>query len=333
MPFSPSILALALLLQSPAPSADHSANAVYLALLADGLVEGGIKVPLPPPAFADGLDAAAGLAAIRGVAGDDRAVKELLRDSVSAPFSPQGPRREGRRRHDPGRRPVLRRPCRARRDRPRRVAGPGRPGRRRGGQHAVRHPDPRPPRPSRSGGSNCPRSLAGGSAWYSHATGRLLDRIAVEATDRLVATRTADSLLVAARTDPAFDADAAFPNQWSGIVRKGDEETVGPRKAYGGGGSYVKLTRIAAMPGLLFVEAHLAFVEPTAWFRGNPILRSKFGPDRRGPGSPDPSRNREEPREEMTISGIVHLLERSDGPPKRAFRPAMLFFLARSPIF
>lgn len=277
MPFSPSILALALLLQSPAPSADHSANAVYLALLADGLVEGGIKVPLPPPAFADGLDAAAGLAAIRGVAGDDRAVKELLRDSVSAPQilkvrdvkAPDATIRVA----DlyfvvhAGLDEIDLEGSLARADRADVEAGNMRFG--------TRILDPAALKERRI---ELPAKTGGGSAWYSHATGRLLDRIAVEATDRLVATRTADSLLVAARTDPAFDADAAFPNQWSGIVRKGDEETVGPRKAYGGGGSYVKLTRIAAMPGLLFVEAHLAFVEPTAWFRGNPILRSKFGP-------------------------------------------------------
>jgi hypothetical protein len=106
-------------------------------------------------------------------------------------------------------------------------------------------------------------------------TGRLLDRIAVEATDRVFATRTADSLLIAARTDSTFDPDGPLSNRWWTLTRKGTEEVKGPLQHYAGGASYVKITRLAAEPGALFVEAHFVYVEPLDWFQGNPILRSK----------------------------------------------------------
>ena len=43
--------------------------------------------------------------------------------------------------------------------------------------------------------------------WFVHLKGRLLDRIAVEATDEAVATRTEESMVIAGRTDPAFDSE------------------------------------------------------------------------------------------------------------------------------
>ena len=39
----------------------------------------------------------------------------------------------------------------------------------------------------------------------------------------------------------------------------------------------MKITRLAAEPNALLVEAHFVYVEPLEWFQGNPILRSKFG--------------------------------------------------------
>ena len=51
-----------------------------------GLVVGGATVRLPEPTLPDGKNATAAMAAIRGVAGDDRAARELVRDSVAAPF-------------------------------------------------------------------------------------------------------------------------------------------------------------------------------------------------------------------------------------------------------
>ena len=92
-----------------------------------------------------------------------------------------------------------------------------------------------------------------------------------------MATRTADSLLVAARTAPNLDADPKLASRWIPLTRKGTEEARGPARPYAAGASYVKITRLASEPGALRGEAHFAFAEPRDWFGGQPILRSKFG--------------------------------------------------------
>ena len=120
-------------------------------------------------------------------------------------------------------------------------------------------------------------SLENRKEWYTHLTARLLDRLHVEATDRAIATRSADSLVIAARTDPAFDHSQKFPNRWATLTRNGQSEKKGPEVTYAGGASYAKITRLPNDPGALLVEAHFVYVEPDAWFQGNPILRSKFG--------------------------------------------------------
>jgi hypothetical protein len=104
-------------------------------------------------------------------------------------------------------------------------------------------------------------------------TGRLLDRIHVEATDRTIASRTDESWVIAARTDPRFDRDAKAPNRWWPIERGEKPGAVHP---YPGGASYAKVSRLRLVPGALLVEAHFAFAEPRAWFDGAPILRSKI---------------------------------------------------------
>ena len=142
-----------------------------------------------------------------------------------------------------------------------------------GRQHAVRvsacsrRTNSRTPPPARSTGHE----------WLIHSTGRLLDRIAVESTDRVVASTSADSLVFAARTDPRFGTDGPFPNRWSTIEPKANGDAFGPPQPFAGGVGYVKITRLKGLDRAAVVEVHFAFAEPTAWFGGDPILRSKFG--------------------------------------------------------
>jgi hypothetical protein len=113
--------------------------------------------------------------------------------------------------------------------------------------------------------------------WLIHATGRLLDRIAVESTDRVVASRSDDSLVFASQSDPKFGPESEFPNRWSTITLKSTGDVFGPPQPYAGAIGYVKLTRLIGLENALAIEAHMAFAEPLAWFEGAPILRSKFG--------------------------------------------------------
>ena len=113
------------------------------------------------------------------------------------------------------------------------------------------------------------------SRWFVHLEGRLLDRIAVEATNEAVATRTEESMVIAGRTDPVFNSDTTLANRWWTI---GQDGQAGSGQPFRGGLSYAKISRLKQPPGALLVEFHGAFSEPEAWFQGNPILRSKFAP-------------------------------------------------------
>ena len=119
-------------------------------------------------------------------------------------------------------------------------------------------------------------SESGQETWFAHIHGRLLDRIAFDVTNRVVATRTHDSVVLASRTDPAFDKAGRSPNGWKAIGKGSGKEAAGSG-AYRGGVSYAKISRLAFREGALLVEMHGAFLEPHGWFRGAPILRSKFG--------------------------------------------------------
>ena len=64
----------------------HAQNAVYNQVLNQGLEAGGQKIHLPEPRLLDGQDAECPAPRLREVAGSDRALDELLRNSVTAPY-------------------------------------------------------------------------------------------------------------------------------------------------------------------------------------------------------------------------------------------------------
>jgi hypothetical protein len=113
------------------------------------------------------------------------------------------------------------------------------------------------------------------SRWYAHLKARLLDRIELEATEEVEASRSGESLVIATRTDPAFDAPGPFANLWRSLDSEGRP---GPDQPIRGGISYAKISRLVQPEGALLVEMHAAFSEAEAWFQGAPILRSKFAP-------------------------------------------------------
>ncbi len=271
------LVGLALLGGAPEVAPAHAANPVFRALLDEGfpLDDQGGKLSFPAPTLRDADDAEAQRAALRQVAGSEAKLGELLRDSVTAPFILKL-RDETTKEGDLVRRGDLWFVVHADLDAIdpdalSRAGADGKPieaGNMRFSSRlidaaALKARDIAAPRPGEGEGEV--------RSWYVHVQGRLLDRIEVDATSRVTATRSAGSWVVASRTAPEFGFDNDFPNVWRPL----DKDVTS--SAYAGGASYVKISRLKAAPGALLVEAHFAFVEPRAWFRGAPILRSKMG--------------------------------------------------------
>lgn len=260
---------------------EHARNAVYQGVLAEGLSAGGATVKLPAPRVTDGQGADAQRAALREVAGSDGKLDEMVRNSVTAPFimKVRDEKAEGATIRvvdlwfvvhaglegiDPVREA-------ARTDNKDVEAG----------NMAVQTRLLKPEELRAAGVAASSSKESGSEVWYAHIRGRLLDRILFEATNHAEATRSGESIVIAARTDPAFDKSGPAGNGWKPIARgegerKDDERKAESLKPYAGGISYTKISRLAFEPGALLVEMHAAFVEPREWFDGAPILRSKF---------------------------------------------------------
>ncbi len=265
-------LCIPALAAGPDVEKDHAANVVFRALLDGDLSLEGTRIDFPAPTLGDGQPAEAQREAFEAIAGSNGRAADLLRDSVSAPF-------------------VLK---------VRDIPTKGGSVVRAADLWFVVHADldavdtddvtPGESRPVEAGNMRfegrevtaeelkargiAPVEPASGRSpreGYVLSIGTLLDRLHVEATSRVMATRSADSIVVAWRTEPAFRGEGPARNLWSPL--KGE---AGQARDYEGGGGYVKVSRYGPVPGTLLVEARFAFDEPRDWFDGNPILRSKI---------------------------------------------------------
>jgi hypothetical protein len=252
----------------------HTANDVYQGLLRDGLTLAGTHVGFPPPLLSDGDTREAEQAALRKLAGSDSAVQELLRNSVTAPQilklhderASDGTMirvaelwfvvHAGLQQIDPsqlGGRGAEAKPVEA--------------GNMRFSTRLVDDVELKKREITRSDPS---------LEWYSHTTGDLLDRIHVEATDHVRATRSEQSWVFASRTDTRFNDDPQYPNQWTAVDQSGKLRAGAAPQRFGGGASTTTIRRLGSVPGALLVEGRFAFSEPRGWFDGAPILRSKI---------------------------------------------------------
>lgn len=270
---------LAIVTGAPASTVEqaHQENRVYRSLLDEGINIEGQSLRFSPPRLRDGQSAAEQKGALRKIAGSDGAVAELLRESVSAPFILKV-------RDEPSSKDPLIRggelwfAVRADLD----AIDPHEGAKRASSASDVEAGNMRFASHLLGSEALSSRSLAlpaqarAEQSWYVHLKGRLLDRIHVEATNRVDASRSAESWVIASRTEPAFDDDEQYPNRWSPFIRKGEREIPGKAERYSGGATYVKISRLADYPKMLFVESHFLFAEPKAWFDGAPILRSKI---------------------------------------------------------
>ena len=245
----------------------HEKNSVFLQVLEAGLESGGQKVVLPKPRLNDGQDASAQRAALREVTASDRALEDLLRDSVTAPY-------------------VMKVRDVKTADSTIRVADLWfvvyAELKQVDFAQEMSRADPKPVEVAnmwfearllkdaelKAAGVKTEPAAAGQNQWYTHIHAKLLDRIEFEATSLIVASQTSDSIVVASRTDPAFAKAAKFANNWRPISRGGGGKSEAEAKPYDGGISYARVSRLALKPGAVLVEMHTAFVEPDAWFQG-----------------------------------------------------------------
>lgn len=116
-----------------------------------------------------------------------------------------------------------------------------------------------------------------GEEKYVFARFSVLNRVYLSGVGNAVYTESPQSLVVAWRLDPRFADDADFASRWQPI----ETDELGKRKLgvaqpYGGYGGYAKITTLDEPAGALFVESHVVFHEPSGWFRGSNLLRSKM---------------------------------------------------------
>jgi hypothetical protein len=259
----------------PRVEAEHAKNSVYLDVLSRGLSYDGQAVRLPEPRLRDGQDADTQRAALQEVAGPDRALEELVRNSVTAPHIIKV-------RDVPAADATIR------------VVDlwfvvyadlvqldPDREAARTDGKEAEAGNMKFQTRLLKAGdlraaGISPPAASPGRKTWHGHIHARLLDRIELDVTSQVMGSQSSESIVIAARTDPAFDKAGPLGNGWRPIGTAAGGQTTGALQPYAGGISYTKISRLGFQPGALLVEMHGAFVEPRDWFQGAPILRSKF---------------------------------------------------------
>jgi len=264
---------------------DGPSNEVYERLTATGVCRpGGAEcVRLPPPELPDGLDAAAQAEVLARIAGPNRRVEELLRDSIVAPLVLSMDQRETA----PGRRPMrsvdLWFVAHGKLDRLDSEEALQRFAQRlekeadddSASQRGFLSAEQLQRRGIRAedGDNRRERYIFGGFA--------LFDRVYVRATQRVVVTRAEESVRVAGAIDPRFTADAEFPNTWQPLAKTADASgqfrfEKGPARPYESAGFYAKATRLRQPDGALLIEYHLVFDEPEEWFGGATLLRSKL---------------------------------------------------------
>ncbi len=252
-------------------SLDQAANEVFRGLVGPGLRLSEQEIRFPEPSIREGQTESQQRTALEEVCGSGARADELLRDSVSAPFVLKLEDREGKN-GDVVRVAHLWFAIRAdfeKLDPEQFAPGEAEPveaANMKFGGTVVDEKD------LKAKGIEIPKTEAGGArVWFVHSRGDLLDRIHVEKTSKVEATRSEESLMVAARPAEAFGIEGPAASFWRNTKEGGSVQP------YDGGGGYVKVTRYKPVAGLLIVEAHLAFLEPEGWFQGRPILRSKIG--------------------------------------------------------
>jgi hypothetical protein len=270
------MLALALLTTAPAqpPTKHEELNPLYKNLVESGLdVGGNAKIKLPQPTMPDGLDAAKQTAIIKGLIAGRYSYDEFTRKSVVAPqLSPIRDIKGGQ-----ANAPV------------------------RGVDvWFVAHGDFKLLEDDKfldkltstnkgAGGKGGPFTkdeldkrgitLKAGDEkreGYGHFQFDFLEKVQLSGTGHAMWSRTKESVVAAAEIDPRFLNDKQYPNQWRSITIAGGQKKPGKPHPWGGAAMYFKITKLHQPAGAMFIEQHVIFAEPTGWFEGENLLRSKL---------------------------------------------------------
>lgn len=268
------MLPLVLSLTLTAAAADHAAdNPLYMSLLDPGLTVGpDLRVKLPPPVMPDGLDAAKQKAVITHLIGADYSYAEFTRKSVVAPnllrirdAQPSDPKAPAR---GVDVYFVTFGDFRATDDEKflDRLANTGK------GEGKARGLN----REELAKRKIVLKEGDEKKEGFGQVEFDFLEKVRLKMTGHAAWSKTAESVVAAAEVDPRFRADPEFPNEWRPITAAGGGKKVGPPQPYGGAGMYLKITKLHEPAGALFVEQHIVFAEPTGWFDGANLLRSKL---------------------------------------------------------
>ena len=269
------MFAIVLSLTVAAPTG-HEDNSLYRALLDPGLVVGEkLRVKLPKPILPDGLDAAAQKEILLKLIGDDYTFEDFTRRSQVSPHvlrirdaEPSDPKSPSRgldtyfvayvdlKSFDDEK--FLERSLNI--------------GKGEGGKAKPITRDDLIKR------NIDPKRLDAKQEGFSHIEFDFLEKVRLRVTGHGMATKSGESIVAGAEVDSRFRGDKEFPNEWQSVAKVQGKVEYGPASPYGGSGMYVKITKLAEPVGAVFVEQHIVYAEPSGWFDGANLLRSKLPP-------------------------------------------------------
>ena len=250
-----------------------SANPVYAGLQDDGIAIGETKVKLAAPTMQDGLPAAQQRAIISEVGGNAYDFNALTRKSTVAPHVMATPElvEEGARYRKVDFYFVTYGKLSALTD------------------EAVLQRMLDPNKEEGDGDGITPEKLAAYDIkidpdqadhdGYGHVNFVLEKKVDLSLTGRAFWSQTDESIVATMLVDPRFDGDGELANAWRPMSRnESGQLTSGEAQPYTGMGMYMKVTKLKDVDDGLFVECHIVFSEPEAWFDGRNYLASKLPP-------------------------------------------------------
>lgn len=122
---------------------------------------------------------------------------------------------------------------------------------------------------------NIQSEVSHGSTGFVHTTSKMMDRVQLSTTTQYQLTRQPESVVVAMRLDPRFSKDEQYPNEWRKLTKKPGGFDVGDAEPYEWFSFYLKATKLADSDAV-FVEYHLLMENPSGWFNGKDLIRSKI---------------------------------------------------------